>query len=108
MLVDRYEYPFIRRTYGFYGAENSVRNAHFPEEGHNWSPAKRQAVYAFMAEQLGLNAAVGKDREGNWDESKVTIEDEAAMKVFGANGERFPADAVKGIENLYKLVESYK
>ena len=108
MLVDRYEYPFIRRTYGFYGAENKVQNAHFPEEGHNWSPAKRQAVYAFMAEQLNLEAAAGKDKEGNWDESKVTIEEETAMKVFGTNGERFPSDAVRGINNLYKLVESYK
>ena len=107
-LVDRYEYPFMKRTYGFYGAEEKVWNAHFPEEGHNWSPGKRQAVYAFMAEQLGLNAAAGQDKNGNWDESKVTVEEPSVMKAFGPNGEHFPADAVRGIDNLYKLVESYQ
>ena len=108
MLVDRYEYPFIKRTYGFYGAEDKVWNAHFPDEGHNWSPAKRQSVYAFMAEQLGLNAAAGQDRAGNWDESKITVEETAAMKIFGTEGERFPLNAVRGVENLYRLVEGYK
>lgn len=107
-LVDRYEYPFIQRTYGFYGAGDKVWNAHFPEEGHNWSLNKRQAVYAFMAEQLGLNAAAGQDKNGRWDESKVTVEEPSAMKAFGSNGEHFPADAVRGIGNLYKLVESYQ
>lgn len=108
MLVDKHEYPFIKRTYGFYGAEDQVQNAHFPTEGHNWSVGKREAVYAFMAEQLRLNAAAGQDKAGNWDESKITIEEAEVMKAFGVDGERFPADAVRGIENLYKLVESYK
>lgn len=108
MLVDQHEYPFIKRTYGFYGAENKVQNAHFPTEGHNWSPAKRNAVYAFMAEQLGLNASLGQDAAGNWDESKVTVENETAMKAFGPNGENFPANAVRGIDNLYKLIEQLK
>jgi hypothetical protein len=108
MLVDRHEYPFIKRTYGFYGAEDRVHNAHFPTEGHNWSPNKRYAVYAFMAEQLGLNAAAGQDRAGTWDESTLTIEEAEAMKAFGPNGERFPADAVRGIDNLRRLMENYK
>ncbi len=108
MLVDKHEYPFIKRTYDFYGAGEQVRNVHLPDEGHDWSPSKRQAVYAFMAEQLGLNAAAGQDRAGNWDESTITIEDAAAMKAFGPDGERFPANAVRGIDNLYKLVENYQ
>ena len=107
-LVDRHEYPFIQRTYGFYGAQERVLNAHFPDEGHNWSPSKRNAVYAFMAEQLGLNAAAGQDPAGNWDETTVTIEDAGDMKVFGPGGENFPSDALRGIDRLYRLVESYR
>jgi hypothetical protein len=107
-LVDKHEYPFIKRTYGFYGAEADVENAHFPREGHNWSPNKRNAVYDFMARKLSLNASAGQDEAGNWDESTLTVEEEAAMRAFGPNGENFPANAVKGLENLYKLVESYK
>ena len=108
MMVDRVEYPFIRRTYGFYGAEDRVSNVHLAEEGHDFGPNKRYAVYAFMAGQLGLNAAAAQDKAGNWDESTVTVEDEAALKAFGPDGERFPADAVRGIDNLYRLVNSYK
>ena len=108
MQVDRVEYPFIQRTYGFYGAEKKVQNLHLAEEGHDFGPSKRQAVYAFLAAELGLNAAAAQDKEGNWDESKVTVEPETALKVFGPAGERFPADAVRGIENLYRLVESYR
>ncbi|MCD8186154.1 MAG: alpha/beta hydrolase [Rikenellaceae bacterium] len=105
MLVEEYEYPFIKRTYGFYGVEDRVENAHFPTEGHNWSPAKRDAVYEFMARQLGLNAAAGQDKSGHWDESTLTIEEESAMKFFGPHGERFPADAVSGLDNLYRLID---
>jgi hypothetical protein len=107
-LVAEHEYPFIKRTYGFYGAESVVENAHFPKEGHNWSPTKRQAVYQFMAERLNLNAAAGQNKAGNWDESTITIEKENDMKAFGPNGENFPANAVRGLEDLYKLIESYQ
>lgn len=107
-LVDKHEYPFIKRTYGFYGAESNVENAHFPTEGHNWSPGKREAVYKFMAERLRLNAAAGQDKDGNWDESTITVEKGNDMKAFGPNGENFPANAVRGLEALYKLLESYR
>jgi dienelactone hydrolase len=104
--VDRHEYPFIKRTYGFYGAEDRVYNEHFPTEGHDWSPAKRRAVYTFIAAQLGLDASAGQDASGNWDESTLAIEDESVLKAFGPSGERFPETAVRGIENLKKLINN--
>lgn len=103
-LVDQYEYPFIRHIYGFYGAEDRVTNVHLPTEGHDWSPAKRHAVYAFMAEQLGLDAAAGQSAPGVWDEQTLTIEDAGAMKAFGPAGERFPAGALRGIDNLRRMI----
>lgn len=106
--VDQYEYPFIKRTYGFYGKESSVYNVHLSKEKHDYGPSKRFAVYEFMARELGLNTSAVQDRDGNWDESKVKVEKEDEMKFFGPNGERFPADAVKGIEELVLLVEELK
>ncbi len=105
--VDQVEYPFIKRTYGFYGKENLVTNVHLPDEGHDMGPSKRFAVYDFMVRELGLNAAAGQDAAGEWDESRVTVETEQALRAFGPNGENFPKDAVKGIDDLYTLVNSY-
>lgn len=100
------EFPFIKRTYGFYGKEADAYNAHFPQEGHDYGYSKRQPVYDFMAKYLNLNIDAVKGADGKVDESFVTIEKEPAMYVFGPSGENLPAEAVKGIDNLYKLVES--
>ena len=60
------EYPFIRRIFGFFRAESSVRNVHLPDERHDFGPSKRQAVYEFFADVFGLDRSM-------IDESKVTI-----------------------------------
>ena len=61
------EYPFIRRIFGFYHAENNVRNLHLPDERHDFGPNKRQAVYDFFADVFQLDRTM-------IDESKVTIQ----------------------------------
>ena len=60
------EYPFIQRIFGFYDAEQNVRNIHLPDERHDFGPNKRQAVYDFFADIFGLDRSM-------IDESKVTI-----------------------------------
>ncbi len=67
------EFPFIRRIYGFYGAEDKVRNVHLTDEVHDFGPSKRHAVYRFFIDTFGLD-------EGMLDEGKVTIEDEDALR----------------------------
>ncbi len=69
------EYPFIRRIFGFYGAEASVRNVHLPDERHDFGPSKRQAVYDFFADVFGLDRTM-------IDESKVTIESPETMQTI--------------------------
>jgi hypothetical protein len=69
------EYPFIQRIFGFYGAQQNVRNVHLPDERHDFGPNKRQAVYEFFADMFGLDRNM-------IDESKVTIEDEQVMKTI--------------------------
>lgn len=56
-------------------------------------------MYEFISQQFSLkiNAA---------DESKVTIEKEAALYVFGDKGERLPANALKGFDEVAKVFEA--
>ena len=66
------EYPFIRRIFGFYHAENNVHNVHLPDERHDFGPNKRQAVYDFFADVFQLDRTM-------IDESKVTIQPAEAL-----------------------------
>src|SRR4030042_1223694 len=52
--VQTLEYPFIKRTYSFYGAEDYVESVYFPEGVHDYGFKKRIPVYHFMAKHLGL------------------------------------------------------
>ena len=67
------EYPFIRRIFAFYGAEDRVRNVHLPDERHDFGPNKRQAVYDFFADVFHLDRTM-------IDESKVTIQPAEALQ----------------------------
>jgi hypothetical protein len=103
--VPKLEYPFLQRTYRFYGAEDQVKNVHFPNEGHDYGLSKRQAMYDFVSKNFGLDVTKLKDASGNFDESKVTIEKEAQMYAFGPKGERLPANAIKGKEALMAMLK---
>lgn len=67
------EYPYLQRIYGFYGKDNLISNIHLPDERHDFGPNKRNAVYKFFIDIFHLDAS-------KLDESKVTIEDEEALR----------------------------
>lgn len=67
------EYPYLRRIYGFYGATDKVSNIHLPKERHDFGDNKRNAVYKFFIDTFNLDAS-------KLDESKVTIENENALR----------------------------
>ena len=50
-----------------------------------------------------MNIKAIQDVGGKIDESKITIEPEQALYVFGDKGERLPAYAIKGFVNLERL-----
>ena len=77
----RVEFPFVKYIYGLYGENAIVENSHFEEEGHDYGPSKRMAVYPFMAKHLDLD--LGEvTRNGKVDESFVTPETEEQMMSF--------------------------
>lgn len=67
------EFPYLQRIYGFYGKTDNVKNIHLPKERHDFGPNKRNAVYKFFIDTFNLDAS-------KLDESKVTIEEENALR----------------------------
>ncbi|MET0392888.1 MAG: acetylxylan esterase [Chitinophagaceae bacterium] len=96
---------YLQRMYGYYDLPGNVENVHLKDEGHDFGISKRKAVYEFMAKYLGLNLEAIQDTAGNIDESKITIEKEPALYVFGEKGGKLPAHAIKGYDSLLKLWE---
>jgi hypothetical protein len=90
------EYPYIRKIYGWYGAEDEVENVHLPGEGHDLGPSKRHAVYRFLKKHLRLDGEVINGREG-WSTQISNL------RVFDAAHPR-PPDAVFGNEAVMKLL----
>ncbi|WP_308990987.1 acetylxylan esterase [Mariniflexile litorale] len=101
--VPKLEFPFVQRIYDFYGEKELVENAHFAEEGHDYGLSKRMAMYPFMAKYLDLDLRKVKNKKGEIDESTCTIELKEKLLVFGDNGEKLPANALKDIDKLYEL-----
>ena len=104
--VPQVEFPFIQNIYGFYGKRDAVENVHLANEGHDYGRSKRAVMYEFVAKHFGLNLSAIKNKVGELDESKITMEAETALKVFGEKGEKLPANAVKGYDNVVKLFEN--
>ncbi len=92
--VPENEFPYIQHIYELYHAADKVKNAHFPEEEHDYGVSKRMAAYPFLAEHLRLDLRHVQNSQGEIDESFVTVETRAAMLVFGEKNP-YPKNAVK-------------
>lgn len=99
----QHDIPYLQKMYGYYGKADAIESVHLPNEKHDFGPNKRIALYDFLAKYFQLNNKPFKKQDGTYDESKVTIEKEQALFVFGAKGELLPKNAVMGFENLEKL-----
>lgn len=80
------EYPYLQGVYELFGVRENVANVHLPDEGHDYGPSKRTAMYEFVAARFGLKL--------DGDESCVTLEMPAQLKVF-ATPAALPAHAVR-------------
>jgi len=88
-------FPFIQRVYALHGSSNLVESVQFIDEGHDYGPSKRKAVYAFFAKHLGLPSA-------EEDLTKLTIEPPEKMAVFD-DQHPLPAHAIRGSEQVAKV-----
>ena len=91
--VPTIEYPYLQKVYKMYGAEQQLSNVHLQNEGHDFGPNKRTAVYEFFGTAFGLD-------KSKIDEEEVTIEPYEALYSFGAKGELMPETAIRSINQL--------
>jgi dienelactone hydrolase len=75
------EFPHIQRIYDLCGAKANVENAHFANEGHDYGPSKRKAMYAFVAKHFKLTA-------DDFDESKIIVHPREELRVFTSDHPR--------------------
>lgn len=101
--VPKVEFPYLQTQYARYNALDKVANVHIPNEGHDYGITKRTALYQFLARHFRLNIAAVQDASSTIDESKITMEKESAMYVFGDTGERLPANAIRSYEAFAAL-----
>lgn len=98
-----FDMPYMKKIYGFYGREDFVENAHFPDEFHDYGISKRLAVYDFICRNWDLDASKVKNAAGEFDESaNCVLESDEALSVWGLNGERLPSNAVRTIPEVEK------
>ena len=75
------------------------------------APALADVAYMprdrFLEKHWQLDTRKLKDAEGNFDESRCTVEAYPLLRVWGENGENLPANALQGIENLYKMLKTF-
>ena len=83
--VPQIEFPFLQKIYGYHGATENVANVHLPDEGHDYGPSKRAALYRFVAAHLGLNLSAVQTPHGKIDESRITVEKPAQLRAFDAD-----------------------
>lgn len=103
--VPRIEYPFLQKIYGYYDAASQVRNVHLADEGHDYGPSKRAALYRFIAEKFGLPLSSVQTADGQIDESRVTTEKPAQLRVFNAE-HPIPANALHDAASIQKVLQS--
>jgi len=96
--------PYLKYVYGLYDRKNLVQNIHLPDEQHDYGPAKRQAMYAFVAEHFSLETDSFKDAAGNFSEEGCVVEDEAKLYAFGMDSQKLPANALHSFAQLQQAL----
>ena len=97
--VPKSEFPFLQHIYGYYGARDNVANVHLADEGHDYGPSKRAALYRFVARRFGLDLKPALNSAGKIDESPVALEQPAALHVFD-EAHPVPPSALKDIAKV--------
>ncbi|MHA1340646.1 MAG: alpha/beta hydrolase family protein [Promethearchaeota archaeon] len=100
------EYPFIKRIYGFYNAENNIKNIHLINEKHDYGKSKRIGAYGFLTEHLNLKLEHVMNEKGEIIESEIIEK----MEVMRAFNEKFPRpdNYLKGDEAIFKKIMELK
>jgi sugar phosphate isomerase/epimerase len=101
--MPEHDFPYLQKIYGYYSKQENVTNVHLPNDKHDFGFNKRKPLYEFLAKNFNLNLSAIQNTDKQIVDTVITLEPEKAFYVFGDNGEKFPAHAVKGFENIEQL-----
>ena len=104
--MPEHDFPYLQKIYGYYGNSANIENVHLPDDGHDFGYSKRKPMYDFVIKHFGISDGGLKKTDGNYDESKCTIEEEEMLYTFGKKGELLPKNAIIGYENLEKIFQN--
>jgi dienelactone hydrolase len=104
--VDRVEFPYIKRVYELCGAGDKVENAHFADEGHDYGPSKRQAMYRFMAKHLRLDLSRIQNSNGEIDEGFVKVRPREELLAFPPDRPR-PDHAITRADDVFSALDRH-
>ncbi|WP_246255718.1 alpha/beta hydrolase family protein [Cyclobacterium plantarum] len=90
------EYPHLQYIYGLKGKKEMVQNIHIPADNHGYDDKKRQAVYPFLAEHLGLDLSKAMHKDGRLNEDNVELEAQEDLYPFNEKSP-FPETAITSI-----------
>ncbi|WP_455498690.1 alpha/beta hydrolase family protein [Coprobacter sp.] len=102
--VPNIEFPYLQKIYGLYGRTDDVENIHLKNENHDYGFSKRKAMYDFVARHFDLDVKKVQNKDGNFDESRVTVEPAVEMYVFREK-QSYPANAVQGSDLVRKALQ---
>jgi len=88
------EFPYIKKVYALYAAENKVENVHLPLEKHDYGFSKRAAAYNFFAHHLKLSPGNVPYDDG-YKEDFVKILPREDLEVFNSEHPR-PKNMLQG------------
>lgn len=84
--VPQMEFPYVKQIYQLFDKVDAVENAHFADEGHDYGPSKRAALYRFVAKYFALDASLANEKE-------ITLFPAASLIAFDEKHPR-PAHAL--------------
>jgi len=96
--------PYLKQVYSLYNQEDLIQNVHLPNDKHDYGPAKRQAMYAFVAEHFSLETPPFKDPSGHFSEEGCVVEEEAKLYTFEMDSQKLPANALHGFAQLQEAL----
>ncbi len=98
------DYPYLQRIFTFYGKKSNVESVYLPNDKHDYGITKRMPVYKFLAKHMGLNLKAITGKDGNIDESSITIQKNKDLLVFDKD---FPLPA-KALRTHKEIMQVFK
>ncbi len=94
------DYPYLKKVYNFYGKDTNVESVYLPNDHHDYGITKRVPMYKFFAKTFGLNLKAITGKNGNIDESSITVQKNKDMLVFGKDP--LPPNALRSHKDIIR------